>query len=513
MTSTPFTKLIRAIALGAILLVSTVAAVDTADASASVRMRGVDFCSTHATGDGFVVTWNSNLNASQFIVERYAFNRFWWRGKVDSQTNSFDDGAAPAGAASMTYRLVARSGNGQLVGTVPCPMQTNDGFSCEALTLPDNNFKIEWSGLVDAPGNDVIVRRSVRQDGPSYWRAKTTGPDYLDTASPTGTASYTLYARTNNQITAYTTCFDGRRPEPCSPAATDLPVVECEAMLALNTQHLHEDPTTDPCNWDGITCAGGNVTEIALDNTTPFPLPPELANLSALQSLRLDNPGSVSGPIPAWLGDLTELRHLLLTGPFLTGSIPPELANLSNLQFLYIYGHALTGSIPPELGTLANLDRLVVTGTSLTGSIPPELGNLSNLERLTIHGNSFTGSIPPELGNLGSLERLSIHGNSFTGDVPAELGNLANLERLYLNSVALEGSLPPELGNLDALKTLNLQWNLLSGDITLAIAGLMDTLTEVELADDIGGNNCLTATDPAVIVWLDTNDPEWDLCE
>ena len=56
--------------------------------------------------------------------------------------------------------------------------------------------------------------------------------------------------------------------------------------------------------------------------------------------------------------------------------------------------HSLTGSIPAEIGNLSNLERLGLPNNQLTGGIPAELGRLSNLRSLYIGPNQLTGEIP-----------------------------------------------------------------------------------------------------------------------
>ncbi len=57
----------------------------------------------------------------------------------------------------------------------------------------------------------------------------------------------------------------------------------------------------------------------------------------------------------------------------------------------------LSGEIPPELGNLSNLRGLLLSNNQLSGEIPPELGNLSNLAELHLSRNQLTGRIPPEV--------------------------------------------------------------------------------------------------------------------
>ena len=67
--------------------------------------------------------------------------------------------------------------------------------------------------------------------------------------------------------------------------------------------------------------------------------------------------------------------------------------------------NSLSGSIPAELGDLRSLTSLYLTYNSLSG-IPAELGNLANLNRLALSNNSLTGNIHAELGNLENLTSL-----------------------------------------------------------------------------------------------------------
>ena len=62
----------------------------------------------------------------------------------------------------------------------------------------------------------------------------------------------------------------------------------------------------------------------------------------------------------------------------LYGPIPPELGNLTNLKVLLLNYNQLSGSIPPELGNLAILEALFLSGNQLSGCVPAELLAVSN---------------------------------------------------------------------------------------------------------------------------------------
>lgn len=122
-----------------------------------------------------------------------------------------------------------------------------------------------------------------------------------------------------------------------------------------------------------------------------------------------------------------EFHHSLGDGQSLSGSMPAEIGELTELKIIDIPSQSLSGEIPPELGNLAKLERLLLIRNRLSGSIPPELGNLANLEELYLAENQLTGSVPPELGNLKNLKNLTLHTNNLSGCLPAWLTDNPNL--------------------------------------------------------------------------------------
>jgi len=204
-------------------------------------------------------------------------------------------------------------------------------------------------------------------------------------------------------------------------------------------------------------------------------------NLSGNSSNGWD--GGLTGEIPPEIGDLTNLRYLILHSNQLIGTIPPEIGNLTNLTDLEFGNNELTGSIPSEIWNLTNLTYLGLSRNQLTGSIPSEIGNLTNLTNLNLSDNQLSGSIPSEIGLLTNLEWLDLNLNQLTGSIPSEIGNLTNLEGLWLWSNQLTGEIPSEIGNLTNLNYLYLYFNQLTGSIPPEIGNLTN-LTELYLTDN-----------------------------
>ncbi len=235
--------------------------------------------------------------------------------------------------------------------------------------------------------------------------------------------------------------------------------------LSLNSNSLTGQIPADLGNLS-------NLETLALGgNALSGPFPAALSRLSNLEWLSL-SPNELTGPVPAWLGSLSNLDSLFLFGNALTGPIPGTLANLSRLQTLSLGNNELTGQIPVALGSLSNLESLSLYGNELTGSIPTALASLSRLESLSLGGNELTGPIPAVLGSLSNLRRLSLWGNTLTGSIPTALASLSTLESLSLGRNELTGSIPVSLGNLSNLRSLSLSGNELTGSIPTALASL-----------------------------------------
>lgn len=134
--------------------------------------------------------------------------------------------------------------------------------------------------------------------------------------------------------------------------------------------------------------------------------------------------------------------------------LPPEIGNLSSLQTLALVGNKLS-YLPPEIGSMESLERLDIAFNQFR-RMPPELFHLDQLISLSLRENQLT-DLPPEIKNLTSLTILDVTCNQLH-ELPPEIGELRELKFLMLSHNLLE-ELPPEIGNLANLCGLAIENN------------------------------------------------------
>ena len=260
-------------------------------------------------------------------------------------------------------------------------------------------------------------------------------------------------------------------------------------------------------DWYGLSVdSAGAVTELRLAaNSLSGAIPAELGELTRLEIIDLFG-NELTGPIPAELGALDRLWWVLDLGDNgLSGPIPPELGELSDLTYLDLSGNGLTGSIPPELEGMANVKTLNLSGNNLTGPVPAALGSLDRLEMLNLSDNGLTGSILPEVAGFGSRAdsvlavTLDLSGNELTGPIPPGLGAHGHLAHLYLSGNGLSGSVPGDLGRMAGLRSLVLVDN---PELWGALPTGLTALANLEALHTAGTWLC-APSDPGFLAWLE----------
>ncbi|KAL6133712.1 hypothetical protein ACLB2K_065946 [Fragaria x ananassa] len=154
-----------------------------------------------------------------------------------------------------------------------------------------------------------------------------------------------------------------------------------------------------------------------LNASTGWTLPIDLSNSVQLQNLTCLSCNLV-GPLPEFLGNLTSLTVLELSGNGLSGEIPASFKGL-NLQSLRLNnpkGAGLSGGID-VITTMVQLNSAWLHGNQFTGTIPESIGDLVSLKDLNLNGNKLSGVIPDGLANL-ELDTLNLNNNHFMGPIP-----------------------------------------------------------------------------------------------
>ena len=306
---------------------------------------------------------------------------------------------------------------------------------------------------------------------------------------------------------------------------TDVPRVECEALLALYqstngsawTDNSNWLQSTTVGNWFGIFVETSRVTRIWLTyNNLNGKLPEGIGNFDNLEFLNLSG-NKLPGSIPVSISQLTALTRLELKNCALSGEIPGFIGQLKDLVYLGFDDNKLSGNIPIEMGELPNLKSLSLFNNALSGSIPDSLGNLKNITYMDLSNNNLSGKLPSSLGGLTYLNYLRLEDNQLSGPIPPELGQLIQLESLDLRYNHFNGQIPSEFGNLVNLKKLLLDHNFLMGDLPKSITKLVKLCggsdnpagcKSWEYTDF--GHNCFNVPQPEPQnSFMTTKDPDW----
>ncbi|KAF9586985.1 hypothetical protein IFM89_039857 [Coptis chinensis] len=150
----------------------------------------------------------------------------------------------------------------------------------------------------------------------------------------------------------------------------------------------------------------------------------------------------ISGGIPTWIGNFTELRTLVLRNNSFDGPIPLEFCNLVSIEFLDLSQNYLSGPIPSCLN-LTFLQYMHFQVNNLTGLMPKALLRSPNLKTLDLKHNNLSGSIPSWLALLSNLRIILLKGNHLSGSIPHEFCQLNKILILDLSHNAFIGPIPP----------------------------------------------------------------------
>ncbi|XP_050234988.1 probable LRR receptor-like serine/threonine-protein kinase RFK1 [Mercurialis annua] len=236
-------------------------------------------------------------------------------------------------------------------------------------------------------------------------------------------------------------------------------------------------------------------------------LPPEMIQLPFLNNIDFSY-NLLTGSIPREWASLP-LNFIGLLANRLSGNLPSYLENFSNLTQLDLELNQFSGTIPQELGQLVNLKILKLSCNKFSGSLPMELAELKNLTDFRINDNNFNGSIPDFIQNWRQLGRLEMQASGLKGPIPAsisvlekltdlrisninvtneafpDLRNLTILTRLFLRSCNISGEIPSYIWRIGGLRIVDLTFNKLQGVLPTAITTETNRLVFVFLTGNL----------------------------
>ncbi|XP_057530836.1 LRR receptor-like serine/threonine-protein kinase RPK2 [Amaranthus tricolor] len=254
---------------------------------------------------------------------------------------------------------------------------------------------------------------------------------------------------------------------------------DASALLSFKSSISHDpskflsnwSPSTNYCNWRGISCANARV--VSLNLTFPD------TNASSF----------LAGTLHSSVGNLSELRVLSIPHHAFSGEIPAEIGMLRNLEVIELQGNNFSGKTPNEMCNLSSSLRLLnFSSNFLTGKIPSRLIGSGKIRVVDLSDNQLSGKINVA-HNCMFLTHLKLSNNFLVGNIPAEIGSCLNLRTLLLDGNILEGNIPPKIGQLSELRVLDVSRNSLTDRIPRELANCRKlavlVLTNlVEFSDD-----------------------------
>lgn len=192
----------------------------------------------------------------------------------------------------------------------------------------------------------------------------------------------------------------------------------------------------------------------------------------------------IRGTLPEFLGSLSLLNTLILSGNLMDGTIPELFLETSPLLgTIHLSSMNITGTIPTQFGLLPLAD-LRLDRNGLTGPIPAELGSIPELRILELQTNELDGSLPGSLFTSLSLATLRVGENiMLMGSIPETVSQMINLEEIWMNATNIGGMLPVGLYSLPKLSNLHLSDADFSGTLSESV-GTMSLLRFLNLENN-----------------------------
>uniref|UniRef100_A0A0E0KV84 non-specific serine/threonine protein kinase n=1 Tax=Oryza punctata TaxID=4537 RepID=A0A0E0KV84_ORYPU len=258
--------------------------------------------------------------------------------------------------------------------------------------------------------------------------------------------------------------------------------------------------SSSPWNISGDPCTGAATDGTPIDDNPNFnpaiKCDCTFQNNTVCRITKLNlGQNLLSGSLPSFIGELTDMQNMGLGLNKFNGSLPSELGNLDKLQELFIDSAGLSGPLPSSFSKLTRMQILWGSDNDFTGQIPDYIGSW-NLTDLRLQGNSFQGPIPATLSNLVQLSSLRIGDiENGTSSSLAFIGNMTSLSILILRNCKISDNLASiDFSKFASLNLLDLSFNNITGQVPATLLGLnlLNYLKPSKLKRTFTFNFCLT---------------------
>ena len=160
--------------------------------------------------------------------------------------------------------------------------------------------------------------------------------------------------------------------------------------------------------------------------------PQSFRGMPALRGIALMNT-KMSGTIPSWIGEMTQLTTLALGDNSFRGTLPSSMSSLTNLRILGLDGNGATSD---DISSFEQLDG----SYGLSGNINP-IKNLRSLEALYLEDTAVTGEL--QGFNWPNLVELDVSNTFLDMDLSQDLLNHPTLRVLDINNnMFMSGDFP-----------------------------------------------------------------------
>ncbi len=242
---------------------------------------------------------------------------------------------------------------------------------------------------------------------------------------------------------------------------------QCNGANWTRKWNLAESAT----KWEGVKIDPNTKRVFSIElpnNNLQGNLPPQIANLTALQILNLEN-NRLAGQIPDFAPNQTVFHTLILGKNNFAGSIPAAWQSLP-LQVIDLSQNQFVGSLPLFFQNMPFLRSLDLSGNRFVGTLSGFLDNWQNLQVLRLANNELNGSLPSVLYQRTSLVELDLSNNQFESRLEDQLANLVNLQVFKIANNRFFDFLTGGISNLRLLRIVDISNNrfisLLPADIS-----------------------------------------------